>query len=325
MPVTMTRRVGVLSISAAAVKLGLPGGVHLAWAADLVRVGRSSATGFEFSILDVGIAEGFFQKNGVDIQIFELPGSGNQRALASGDIDVALGTGVELALIVKGSPVKAVAAMAGPPLNMGLIVRGDSPLQPNDFKGRTIAVSAAHSLTDWLAMEFSRQQGWGDNGVNRIALGGPDAMIAALRSKNADGIVASTATGYRLEEHGQGKVLLTFGARIRDFLTHVIFASDGFIKRRPDALRGFLKGWFETVTFMTQYRSEAIRLSRKTTQLSEKMADRTYDEQMPMFYEDGHFPEKNLKGTESALADMGALAKAPVDSELIDERFLPSK
>jgi NitT/TauT family transport system substrate-binding protein len=155
-------------------------------------------------------------------------------------------------------------------------------------------------------------------------MGGPDAMVAALRSKNVDAIVASAATGYLLQERGQGKVLFIFGSRIHDFLTHVIFANDMFIENRPDDLRRFLRGWFQTVVFMKQNRGEAIRISRKTTELSEKMAEKTYDEQMPMFYADGHFPRKNLQGTERALTEMGAWTQIPDDSELIDARFLPA-
>ena len=327
MSLAMTRRRYFLSSIALPV-LAIMSSVSASSAAPilkLVKVARPSATGFEFSFLEIGEAKGIFAKNGIKIQIFDLPGSKDQQALAAGDVDIVLGAGPELALIAKGSPVKAVAAMAGAPLNMGLIVRAHSTLKPKEFKGRTIGVTATHSLTDWLAMEFSKQQGWGEHGIRRVALGSPDGMIAALRAKNVDGIVASTETGYRLQERGQAKVLLSFGSRIHDFLTHIIFANDAFMKKSPGALRGFLKAWFETVDFIKQHKGEAIKISRKTTKLSQAMADRIYDEQMPMYYVDGHFPKKNLQGMKQALLDMGAFVKAPPDGKLIDERFLPAK
>src|SRR5919202_1697344 len=48
-----------------------------------------------------------------------------QQAMAADGIDIGLGSGPGLAFIVKGSPVKGIAAMAGPPLLFAVVARAD--------------------------------------------------------------------------------------------------------------------------------------------------------------------------------------------------------
>jgi ABC-type nitrate/sulfonate/bicarbonate transport system substrate-binding protein len=291
-------------------------------AADKLVLGRSDATGFDFAIADVGIAAGIFAKNGIEIENVVFGGNRGQQALVSGDVDVLLGSGSQLLLMAKGSTAKAVAQMAGPPLNMGIIVRADSTLKPDDLKGQKIGVSTPVSLTAWLATEFSRVRGWGKDGTTRVALGGTEGEVAALLSKNIDAIVISTESGYKMQEQGRGKVLINF-ADVKDYLTHVIYAGDKLIHNNPDALRRFLKGWFETVKFMRDNKAEAIRLSRPTTNLSPKLADIVYDEQMSMYSTDGRFDPKAVDTMKRSFIELGQLDKMPDNKTLYTEEFLP--
>jgi len=55
---------------------GVVGGTD---AATAVRVGNSSATAFNFMPLELGIKEGYFAKNGLDVQVIGLPKYGVPR------------------------------------------------------------------------------------------------------------------------------------------------------------------------------------------------------------------------------------------------------
>ncbi len=58
-------------------------------------------------------------RNGLDIEISGFGGDAKlQQAMAADAVDIGLGSGPGMAFIVKGSPVKAIAAMAGPPLHL---------------------------------------------------------------------------------------------------------------------------------------------------------------------------------------------------------------
>src|ERR1700680_445164 len=95
-----------------------------ALAAETLRVGKAVPEAFSFTPLDIGIRKGFFKNNGLDVEGSAFAGDAKlQQAMASDSIDIALGSGPALAFIVKGSPIKGVAAMAGPPLLLAIVVR----------------------------------------------------------------------------------------------------------------------------------------------------------------------------------------------------------
>jgi NitT/TauT family transport system substrate-binding protein len=298
---------------------------HASHAAETLRVAKPEATTFAFALLDVGVDQKIFARHGLDIEALELAGAGKaHQALIAGSADVELGSGVEFLYLAKGSPAKGIAVLAGAPLGMGITVRDDGAIKDSaDLKGKLIGVSTAGSLTDWLATELSRRQGWGSDGVTRVTLGNQDALIAALVSKNVDAIVGGTQTGYRLQESGRGKVLTTFGPLVPDFITHMILSSDSVIATRPDALRRFLAAWFETARFVKANRDEAIRITRPLTRLPPEIAANIYNEQIAMFSTDGRFEPKALEVTKQAVRELGQLGELPADKALFTEAFLP--
>jgi NitT/TauT family transport system substrate-binding protein len=192
-----------------------------------------------------------------------------------------------------------------------------------DLKGKLIGVSTVGSLSDWLPTEISRRQGWGSDGIRRVALGSQDGLTGALLSHNVDGIIGGTQTGYRLEQAGSGKILTTFGPLIPDFIAHMIVASDTFIASNPAALRRFLAGWFETVRFAKTHKDETVRDTMPLTRLPPDLAARLYDEQIAMFSDDGRFQPKALAVIKEAVKQLGPVDKLPPDDMLYTEAFLP--
>src|SRR5580658_4606732 len=150
-----------------------------------IRVGKAQGTAWTFLPVDIGIAQGFFAKQGLDIESADLGGDAKvQQALAAGSIDIGLGSGPGMAFIAKGSPAIAVAAFAGPPRNISAIVLEDSPIKTiADLKGKTIAVSSVGSLSEWLAKQMAIQEGWGQDGVRTVPLGAVATSIAALKAR----------------------------------------------------------------------------------------------------------------------------------------------
>jgi NitT/TauT family transport system substrate-binding protein len=295
-------------------------------AAEHLRVGNPEAVGFDFSPVTVGTETGIFARHGLEIESFSFAGGAKvHQAMAAGSLDMALGSGPDMAFIAKGATEKGVAAMAGPPLNRGVIVLPDDPITGvAGLKGKTIGVTTVGSLTMWLAQELSRREGWtGADVLRPLAVGNSQANYAQLSSKNIAASVANLEGAYTLQAAGRVKVILRFGDVVTDFLTHVIFASDTMIHDNPDGIRRFLAAWFETIVYMRDNKDEAIRLSRIATGLSPEVAEIVYREQMPMFLTDGHFDPKALAVVMRASVDTGALKEIPAPRTLFTEEFLP--
>src|SRR5689334_13500454 len=106
----------------------LIGGV--AHANDRVRVGKSQGAAWTFLPIDIGIEQGLFAKQGLDVESSDLAGDARlQQAFAAGSIDFGFGSGPGMAFAAKGSPTLAVAAFAGPPRNISAIVLHDSHIR----------------------------------------------------------------------------------------------------------------------------------------------------------------------------------------------------
>ena len=236
-----------------------------AYAAEKLRVGKAVPEAFSFVPLDIGIKKGFFARNGLDIESIAFAGDARmQQAMASDSLDIALGSGPAMAFIVKGSPIKGVAAMAGPPLLLAIVVRPDGPKTVADLKGKKISVSTAGSLTYWLVSETSRRQGWGPKGIEIAPMGAMPGQIAAIKRGDIDGTIMDIGNAFELEKRGEGRILVRF-TDIKDFHIHVIFAADKLIAERPEALRAFLRGWFETIDFMRKNKAETVAIAKEVT------------------------------------------------------------
>ena len=295
-----------------------------AQAAQTLRVGKAVPEAFSFTPLDIGIRKGFFRQNGLDIQEIAFAGDAKlQQAMASNSVDIGIGSGPALAFIVKGAPVKGVADMAGPPLLLAIVVRPDGPKTAADLKGKKISVSTAGSLTYWLVSETSRRQGWGPNGIAIEPMGAMAGQIAALRRGDIDGVIMDIANAYDLEKKGQARILVRFND-LKEFVTHVIFATDRLIATEPDSIRGFLKGWFETIAFMRANKAETVQIAAQVLQKDPDIISRTYDDVMPMFSDDGRFDPKALAVLAKSFVELHTLPAAPDMSKLYTEAFLPA-
>ena len=103
-------------------------GDRAAVAADTVKVGKSVPIAWTFTPLDVGKEVGIWAKHNLDVEISSFGGDAKlQQALAANGVDFGLGSGPGMGFAAKGVPAKAVAAFAGSPYNLGIVVAANSP------------------------------------------------------------------------------------------------------------------------------------------------------------------------------------------------------
>ena len=294
-------------------------------AAEKLRVGKAVPEAFSFVPVDLGMKQGIFAKQGLEIESIAFAGDARmQQAMASDSLDIALGSGPAMAFIAKGAPIKGVAAMAGPPLLLAIVVRPDGPKTVADLKGKTVSVSTAGSLTYWLVSETSRRQGWGPNGINIAPMGAMPGQIAALKRGDIQGAIMDIGNAFDLEKKGEGRVLVRF-TDIDDFHIHVIFAADKLIAGKPDAIRKFLAGWFDTIAFMRRNKAETVKIAAEVTGKDEDINGRVYDELMPMFSDTGKFNPAALETLRKSYVELKLLPSEPDMSQLYTEAFLPKK
>ena len=300
-------------------------GSAAAQADDHLRVGKAVGGPFDFVPLDVGVAKGFFKQHGIDVEEVDFGGSAKlQQALGADAIDVGLGSGPELAFVAKGNSDLAIAAFAGRPNSQVLVVRADGPIRTTaDLKGKTVGISTVGSLTDWLVRELSRQQGWGPDGIATVALGSGAARAAALRTGSADGVVTDVASAVVLGNSKIGRTIVHFGTVAPDFIIHAIFATNQAIAERPDVLKRFLAGWFETINWMRANKDATVAIAAPAMHRAPDIVAANYDQTMGDFSTTGRFEPKALAVLARSFVEMKILPSAPDMSKLYTEKLLP--
>jgi NitT/TauT family transport system substrate-binding protein len=315
----------------------LAGSMALAWpmrlaaqtmpAVDKIRVGNPSVQSFSFLPLRIGVAHGFFAKYGIDIEEVTLNGSAKlHQAMTAGSLDIGLGSGPDLIFLVKGVPEIAVASMAGPPLLLGVVVPYDSPAHTaDDLKGKRIGISTVNSLTQWLMRELARQKGWDADALTYVTVGAElPNQVAALVTGQIDAVVSSSALGLQLAEGKRGRLLFAASDIVKDFMIHAIYACAPMVQQRPDAIRRFLQGWFDTIGFMRANRDATVQASRERTNFSIAVEEQQYDLVMPMFSGTGRFEPRALAAIQRSFVDLHLIDREPDLTKYCTERFLPA-
>ncbi len=313
------RRLWIAALVAACVATG-------ASAADTVRVGKPSAKGFIFTFAELGMEKGIYPANGIAVESLSFGGGGPaHQALAAGSIDFVFGAGSEMQLAVKGAPELAVASIMRAPAQIALAVKAGSPIRtPADLRGKSVGVTSSTSLTAWCTRETSRRQGWGSDGITIAPLGAIEAGVAALLAGNIDALTGNSDQLQLLDAQGKVRIITLFSQVVPDFPAFVIFASKRLIDDRPDVVRRFLKGTIETLAFMAANKAETLALTKPIMQLTDDVADKVYDDDMPAFT-DGRFKPTCMAVLLRSMIELGLLETVPPDKFLYTERFLPPK
>jgi NitT/TauT family transport system substrate-binding protein len=306
---------------AAAVLLG----ASTARANEQIHIGKAQSNAWTFLPVDVGLAHGFFAKQGLDVDVVDLGGDAKvQQAFAAGSIDIGLGSGPGMAFVAKGSPAIGVAAFAGPPRNIAAIVLADSPIMTiADLKGKIIAVSTVGSLSDWLARQMAIQEGWGQNGIQTAPLGAIPTSIAALKAKQVDAVVLSAEVGFALEERKEGRVLASMNRYAPHFITHVVFAQKSLVAGNPALVRHFLKAFFGAIVFMKTHKDETSAVAERVLRQSPAVVGQDYDFEIGMLIDDGCFDPDAVAALKQSFIEMGTLPDKPADDALFTTQFVP--
>lgn len=296
-------------------------------AEDLIHVGKAQGTAWTFLPIDIGIEQGLFAQQGLNVDSADLGGDAKvQQALAAGSIDFGLGSGPGMAFVAKGSPGIGVAAFAGPPRNISAIVLTDSPIKTiADLKGKLIAVSSIGSLSDWLAKQMAIQEGWGQDGIRAVPLGAVPTSIAALKARQVDAVVLSTEMGFALEARKEGRILASMDRYAPFFITHVVFAQKSLVATNPGLVKRFLTGFFAAIAFMKAHREETSALAERVLHQSPTVVREDYDFEVGMFIDDGRFDPQAVAVLKQSFIDMGTLDSKPADDVLFTTQFLPVK
>ena len=295
-----------------------------AWALDTIRIGKSVPIAWTFTPLDIGIETGIWAKHDLKLDITSFGGDAKlQQALAADGVDFGVGSGPGMGFAVKGVPAKAVAAFAGSPYSISIVIGPNAPYTDiKEMKGKKFAVTTIGSLTEWLLHRTAVAQGWKYNDLIAVPLGSFETNYAAFKTGQVDGIMLATETSYMLEAKKEAKIIANMGAYAPKFITHVIYARDELIDKKPDLVKRFLAGWFETIAWIRANKDKSVEISARVLKLPPEIVGRAYDEEIGMMQDNGRFDPEAVKVIKSSLVDMHILDSEPTDDQMFTTKFV---
>jgi hypothetical protein len=95
------------------------------------------------------------------------------------------------------------------------------------------------------------------------------------------------------------------------------------MKDRPEAVRAFLRGGFETKAYERAHRNETIAYAVKAMRRSQAIETKEYDLVTPMFSADGKFQASGLKVLARSFVELGQLDTEPDLTKYYTEQYLP--
>lgn len=298
----------------------------LAIAQTPLTVGKAISSASVMLPVNLGVEFGIFKKRGLDVKVVDFTGGTKlYQAMVAGSVDIGLATGAGMAFTAKGAPILAVCQDEAKMFPTGIAVPWDSPIHALDeLKGKRIGVSSPGSFTDWLATQLARQRGWGPNGVTNVTIGnGIESGVAGFRTHTIDADIFSTAEIFAMEEKHEGRLLADVADFTGNMAAGAIFATKEAIANKPDAIRAFLAGWFETVDFMRLHKDEVASAESKLTGFSSAVMAKDYDLIMPSFSQDCTFDAESLANLKASLVDQNLLSDSADMSVLYTEAFMP--
>jgi NitT/TauT family transport system substrate-binding protein len=300
--------------------------ISVARADDMLHVGKAVPPDFGYTVVNVGVAAGIFAKRGLQVEPIDFAGAPKMhQAMIAGSVDIGLSGGPDMAFIAKGAPELAIAALANAPRGFEVYARDGTGISSvKDLKGRKVGISAEGALSDWLMRQLARQQGWPADSMTLIALGAPTAIAAALRTGQIDAMFIDLTLASQLDAQHVGKSIANFGDVVKDFHIEAIYATLDVIQHRPDDVRGFLAGWFDTIAYMRAHKDETVKILAPITHADPVALGGIYDQLMPTFSRDGRFDPKALAVLGQSLSDLHLVDGKPALTKLTTEAFLPA-
>lgn len=204
--------------------------------------------------------KGFFEKNGVDVELSIVEGLGERKAaLAGGKIDgMATALDVQVTLAGGDIPVQVVWLLDDSYGGDGILVK-DGIDDVKDLKGKQVAFEVG-STSQMLALTALEQGGLTEEDVTVVQMSAGDAGAAFAAGK----VDAAVTWEPWLTKGAQanGKVLLTTKDLPGIIVDTVAFKED-VIKDRPEDVKAFVKAMGEAMEYWKENEKESNEIMAK--------------------------------------------------------------
>ena len=229
---------------------------------------------------------GFYQDEGLNIEIIAMPGGLATQALVAGDLHFSTSSGSSLNASLRGIRLKVVYVNLDRPLYRLWSWR-DEIRKVADLRGRGIGVASRGDTMEGAANLLLRKHGM-DPGrdVIWIALG-TSGRLTSLLTRNVDSVVLGFADSHLLQTRGHPvHEVANIGREIKMLYTGLA-TSEELLVKRPDLTRRFLRATVKGREFLKRNKTQSLALGKKYDRSPDDVRSADYDATLEMMTQDG--------------------------------------
>lgn len=312
--------------SATVAALGLLAAAGAAAAQEPVRIGLAVPNNAVYAHYVAAEKLGFYKEAGVkpEFTIYR-GGAASQEAMSAGAADMItyFGGGVGLA-VSKGAKEKIVAGTDPTPHGWLFLVLPNSPIKTlKDIDGKKVGVATKAGTADMFALWLADQNGVK---VQTIPVGG-GGMVPALQGGQVDAIAMFPGLSLQLHASGAARSLFDFGKEMVPTMPDVMVASQDFMDKKPQAVRGTLAAIFKALHHMRNNRAWGLaHLKEYTQEKDDKINELVFDQIIMNLSQDGVIKAEWVANSLNIAAKVWGIEdlKKVKPEDLFTNAFLPS-
>ncbi|MBV6682813.1 ABC transporter substrate-binding protein [Bacillus sp. JRC01] len=281
--------------------------------------------------LYVAKEKGYFEKQGLDVDII-MPGeAGADQLVASGKADFGVGyqEGVTQAR-VQDVPIVSIAAIIQHNTSGFAAPKNKGITKPEDFEGKTYG-GWGSPVEEAVMGSIMKQEGADVKKVNFVNMGDTDFFTAVKRDIDFAWIFYGW-TGIEAELRGEELDMMyvkDYSDKL-DYYTPVLTTNESHIKDDPDTVKAFLKAATEGYEYSIEHPDEAGKiLLKETPDLDEELVMKSQEWLAPKYKDDaerwGEQKAEVWKNYADWMFDNGLLEKKLDSQKAYTNEFLPGE
>jgi NitT/TauT family transport system substrate-binding protein len=300
---------------------------------------------FTFFPLYFGQENGFFAKEGLDVETISTNGDGpDVDALIAGSVQFTASTPNRLFMSYEqGKSLLDVMTLTNRMsidcfMNKALAdkrgLTADSPFDEKlkAMKDQTVAGTRPGAFTYLLLQAYAKRAGLTpQKDIKIIGVGGPNSMLPAVENGNVAVACIGSPTVELAVQRGKAiefsRNLVGQDPAYNDFLFQHVYVRPDYAKQNPEVVKKFIRGLLASVNYLvdTPVENYLPALKKHYSGLSDDMLVNIFKRTRATFKRDGVTTEESYRKVASFLMDTGAITKVAPFKELVTNDYLPSR
>jgi NitT/TauT family transport system substrate-binding protein len=292
--------------------------------AETIRVGLPTKTYWPTTIAETAVRQKLFEKEGLTAELtIYRSGAETFEGMAAGAADIILDPpSLVSAGRKKGVMSKIVANAAMGNYGWQLMVPAKSTLDVKDLNGKKVAITAAGSGSDLLALWTIQDR---KIDFTRVPVGG-GGLVPNLLAGNVEAAVVYSPLSYQILKSGEARTLIDYSSAVPQNLTGGWIVLDKFAAEKPQVVQRALNALYGAIAFMRANRDVTVKLIADLYEIPHEIAALEYENTILKLQADGSMDGPEIKDAVQIsmdLAKLGGLKDIAPTEDLYSAAFKP--